>query len=349
MVPEPVASPDTQALSGLMATVLEPAPPAAPALRPAAQSRRRTRPVVTIVMPVMNEAENLAQLLTDVRQELARIEGHDFEILVVDDGSTDGSGNVARELGARVVRHPTNLGNGAAVKRGIREASGDFILLMDGDGQHPPAAIPSLLAGLKDYDMVVGSRGGSGGRWYRNLANRTYNLLASYVTSKRIEDLTSGFRVARADVLKGFVHLLPNTFSYPTTITLAMFKAGYSVRYEPIEVRERRGKSKIHLLHDGSRFFLIILRVATFFSPLKVFVPLSLGIGLLGLVWYVYTYLTTHRFTNMAVLLLVQATMLFCLGLISEQVAQLRFERTEARSREETARPDGASAGQEGE
>jgi len=293
---------------------------------------------VSIVLPVYNEAENLRALLEELVETLIGIKDHLFEIVVVDDGSTDDSAAVAESMDARVIRHATNLGNGAAVKRGIREANGDFVLLMDGDGQHPPALIPQMLEKLASYDMVVGSRGGSGGSVHRNLANRVYNGLASYVTGKRIPDLTSGFRVVRADVLKGFVPLLPNTFSYPTTITLAMFKAGYSVCYLPFEVRERGGKSKINILQDGSRFFLIIVKVATFFAPLKVFLPASAFVGMTGIAWYVYTYLTTGRFTNMAVLLLVQASVLFALGLISEQIAQLRFERTEPPARKSSQR-----------
>ncbi|MCA8971019.1 MAG: glycosyltransferase family 2 protein [Planctomycetes bacterium] len=287
--------------------------------------------LVTIVLPVLNEAENLRALLIELDDVLARIEGFEFEILVVDDGSTDGSSEIAMTHGARVHRHPRNLGNGAAVKRGIREARGDYILLMDGDGQHPPDAIPRLLSKLGDHDLVVGSRGGSGGSLHRNLANRIYNRAASYVTQAKIPDLTSGFRVARADFLKSFVHMLPNTFSYPTTITLAAFRAGYSVHYEPISVRKRGGRSKIRLFEDGSRFFLIILKVATLVSPLRVFLPLSFFVGFIGLAWYFYSYFATGRFTNMAVLLLVQATVIFSLGLISEQVAQLRFEGAASR------------------
>jgi glycosyltransferase involved in cell wall biosynthesis len=213
------------------------------------------------------------------------------------------------------------------VKRGIREARGDWILLLDGDGQHPPAAIPSLLVPAERYDMVVGSRGGRGGSLHRNFANRVYNRLASYISGKQIPDLTSGFRLVRADIAKDLVYLLPNTFSYPSTITLSMLRAGYAVGFQRFEVRKRRGRSHVRLLADGSRFFLIILRIATFFAPLRVFLPLSGLLAALGLGWYLVTYLTDGRFTNMALLLLGQATLLFALGLISEQVAALRFQR----------------------
>ena len=229
------------------------------------------------------------------------------------------------------MRHPESLGNGAAVKRGIREARGDWILLLDGDGQHPPSAIPELIRMAEEHDMVVGSRGGGGGAVHRNFANRVYNRLASYVTNRRIPDLTSGYRLMRADVAKSYVYLLPNTFSYPTTITLAMLRGGYSVGFTPIAVRPREGKSHIHLVRDGSRFFLIILRIATFFAPLRVFVPIALAMAVLGTAWYVYTYFTAQRLTNMAVLLWTQATVVFALGLISEQIAALRFDRSDQR------------------
>ena len=214
---------------------------------------------------------------------------------------------------------------------GIREARGDWILLLDGDGQHPPESIPQLLEMAERHDMVVGSRNGGGGAIHRNVANRVYNRLASYVTNRRIPDLTSGFRLMRADVAKSYAYLLPNTFSYPTTITLAMLRGGYSVGFAPVRVRPRSGRSHIHIVRDGSRFFLIILRIATFFAPLRVFVPIALAMAALGAAWYAYTYFTQTRLTNMAVLLWTQATVIFALGLISEQIAALRFERTDRR------------------
>lgn len=300
----------------------------------AAQPRDSTNPErrvqsVSIVIPAKNEAQALGPLLEELRQTLQKERGLRWEVLLVDDGSGDETTAVGELGGARVIRHAESLGNGAAVKRGIREASCDWVLLLDGDGQHPPAAIPDMIdmAEFQRYDMVVGSRSGGGGGFHRNLANRIYNRLASYVTCRHIPDLTSGFRLVRADALRGFVYLLPNTFSYPTTITLAMLRAGYAVGFHPIQVRPRQGKSHIRLLHDGSRFFLIIVRITTFFAPLRVFIPLAVLMALLGLGWYAYTYITQGRFTNMATLLLTQATVIFGLGLISEQVAAMRFER----------------------
>jgi len=290
---------------------------------------------LSVVIPAKNEAQALGPLLEELGTVLKAEPGLAYEILLIDDGSSDETAAVGELAGARVIRHAESLGNGAAVKRGIREASCGWVLMLDGDGQHPPAAIPDMIdmAEFQHYDMVVGSRNGSGGSFHRNLANCIYNRLASYVTCRHIPDLTSGFRLVRADALKGFVYLLPNTFSYPTTITLAMLRAGYAVGFHPIQVRPRQGKSHINLIRDGSRFFLIIVRITTFFAPLRVFIPIAVLMAALGTGWYAYTYITQSRFTNMAMLLLTQATVIFGLGLISEQVAALRLERIDGDGR----------------
>lgn len=284
---------------------------------------------LSVVIPAKNEELGLPGLLDELNAVLEDYPRLRREVLVIDDGSTDGTAELARARGARVVSHPESLGNGAAVKRGIREAKMEWVLLLDGDGQHPPGHVPDMLRQAERYDMVIGSRGGSGGAAHRNLANRIYNGLASYVTSRRIPDLTSGFRLMRADVVKGFCYLLPNTFSYPTTITLAMLRCGYSVAFEPIDVRARQGKSHIRLLKDGSRFLIIIMRIATFFAPLRVFMPISLAMFALGLAWYVASWGDAGpRFTNGSMLLFTTSLVIFGLGLVSEQVAGLRFQHT---------------------
>jgi glycosyltransferase involved in cell wall biosynthesis len=284
---------------------------------------------VSIVIPVFNEAARLGETLSAIRElHLAS-----SEIIVIDDGSTDGSAEVAMTGGANVVRHPYNIGNGAAIKSGIRAAHGRLLVLMDGDGQHKPEDIPRLLAEAKHYHMVVGARAkGSKLRFHRYVANLIYNLLASYVTRFRVKDLTSGFRVlSRLDALR-YIDLLPNTFSYPTTLTLAFLRSGLTVKYVPIQTLYRAGQSKISLVSDGVRFLLIITKIATLFSPFRVFLPVSIFFFLAGMTNYVYTYVTTHRFTNMSVFLLTTAVIIFMLGLISEQIALLRMERLQATS-----------------
>ena len=286
---------------------------------------------VSIIIPVFNEAETLASLIEKIRAlRLPRT-----EIIIVDDGSTDGSADIALNAGASVIRHPYKIGNGAAVKSGIRGARGKFILLMDGDGQHKPEDIPKLLAEASNYHMVVGARGkGSKLRFHRYAANLVYNLLATYVTRFKVQDLTSGFRVlARRDAQR-FIDLLPNTFSYPTTLTLAFLRSGYSVKYIPIQSLYRAGQSKISLVTDGIRFLLIITKIATLFSPFRVFLPVSIFFFLAGLANYIHTYVTQGRFTNMSVLMFTTAVTIFMLGLVSEQIALLRMERHSAFSQE---------------
>jgi glycosyltransferase involved in cell wall biosynthesis len=278
---------------------------------------------ISIIIPVYNEARNLGPFL----QQLGSVHLPSTEIIVVDDGSTDESAEVAINGGARVVRHPYNVGNGAAVKSGIRAAHGRLLVFMDGDGQHRPEDIPKLLAEADRYQMVVGARAkGSKLRIHRYIANHVYNKFASYVTKFKVEDLTSGFRVVqRRDALR-FIDLLPNTFSYPSTLTLAFLRSGLTVKYVPIQTLYRSGVSKISLIADGVRFLLIITKIATLFSPFRVFLPVSAFFFFTGIGYYLYTYLTQHRFTNMAVFLLTTAVIVFMLGLVSEQIALLRME-----------------------
>jgi glycosyltransferase involved in cell wall biosynthesis len=279
---------------------------------------------ISIVIPVFNEAANLAALLDKIQAlKLARA-----EIIVIDDGSVDQSAEVALSAGASVIRHPYNIGNGAAVKSGIRAARGRLLVLMDGDGQHKPEDIPKLLAEAANYHMVVGARAkGSKLRFHRYAANQVYNLLASYVTRFKVQDLTSGFRILSRRDARRFIDLLPNTFSYPTTLTLAFLRSGFTVKYVPIQTLYRAGQSKISLVTDGIRFLLIITKIATLFSPFRVFLPVSIFFFLAGFGNYLYTYFTQGRFTNMSVFMLTTAVIIFMLGLVSEQIALLRMER----------------------
>lgn len=279
---------------------------------------------LSIIMPAKNEAAGLAKVLPGLRQRFP-----DAELIVVDDGSTDDTATMARQHGAKVLSSPYSMGNGAAIKRGARAASGDILVFMDADGQHDPASIQPLLDRLEQgYDMVVGARDWSGQAGVsRGLANTLYNWLASRMTGFQVKDLTSGFRVVRADKFREFLHLLPNGFSYPTTITMAFFRSAYAVAYEPIPVAKRLGKSHIKPLRDGIRFLLIIFKIATLYSPLKLFVPASLAFFGTGLGYYAYTYSTMGRFTNMSMLLFSAAVIIFLIGLISEQITALTYKR----------------------
>ena len=279
---------------------------------------------ISVILPVYNEAKNLGPLLD--RLDTLRLT--DIEVIVVDDGSTDGTREVARQKGVRIVCHPYNIGNGAAVKSGIRSAKGKWLVFMDGDGQHRPEDLPALLAESQNYHMVVGARGkGSKLRFHRYAANLLYNAFACYVTKFAVKDLTSGFRVLRRKDAMRFIDLLPNTFSYPSTLTLAFLRSGLTVKYVPIQSLYRSGQSKISLLTDGIRFLLIISKIATLFSPFRVFVPVSVFFVLSGIANYIYTYVTQGRFTNMSVFLFTAAVIIFMLGLVSEQIALLRMER----------------------
>ena len=284
---------------------------------------------LSIVLPAKNEAAAIGATVEKIHAQLLQMQiVGEIEVLVVNDGSTDNTAAVAQAAGARVVHHPYSKGNGAAIKTGARAASGEVIVFMDADGQHDPADIPRLLDKLaQGYDMVVGARQrGSQASVGRGLANRFYNWFASYMTGHKIEDLTSGFRAVRADKFREFLYLLPNGFSYPTTSTMAFFRAGYSVAYIPIHAAKRIGKSHIRLLRDGARFLLIIFKIGTLFSPLKIFAPVALLMFLLATGWYGWTFITMHKFTNMSALLYTGSVITFMMGLISEQITALMYK-----------------------
>jgi glycosyltransferase involved in cell wall biosynthesis len=278
--------------------------------------------MLSIILPAKNEAAALARLLPVLRDARP-----DAEIIVVDDGSSDATADLCAAHAVQVLRQPYSMGNGAAIKRGARAAKGDVLIFMDADGQHDPVLIGPLLRHLdQGMDMVVGARDWSGQAGVgRGVANTIYNWLASRMTGFEVKDLTSGFRAVRADKFREFLHLLPNGFSYPTTITMAFFRSAYAVAYESIPVAQRIGKSHIRPIRDGVRFFLIIFKIATLYSPLKLFVPASLLFFLVGLGHYVYTYVTVRRLTNMSVLLFSASVIVFLIGLISEQITALTF------------------------
>ena len=288
--------------------------------------------MISVVLPAKNEAASLPAVLRRIRAVLP-----DAEMLVVDDGSTDATPAVAVAEGARVVSHPVSLGNGAAIKTGARNARGDTLVFLDADGQHPPEAIPSLVAQLdRGFEMAVGSRDRAGqANAGRALANGFYNRFASWIASYPIRDLTSGFRAVRARKFRQFLPLLPNKFSYPTTVTMSFLKMGYPICYVPVDVAQRIGRSHIAPLRDGIRFLIIIFKIATLFSPLKLFLPSAAMLFLLGLGNYAYTYANDGRFTNMSALLMSAAVVVGLMGLLSEQVCALTYAALDA--------PDGGS------
>jgi glycosyltransferase involved in cell wall biosynthesis len=277
---------------------------------------------VSIVIPAMNEEHAIASVVSELRRAASW-----REVLVIDDGSTDATAVRAADAGARVIRHPYNKGNGAAVKTGIRNATGEYVLIIDADGQHAPADAIRIVARLGEYDLVVGARNGSTqATTARRGGNTLLNWLASYLTVRDIPDLTSGFRAARGSCLREFIHLLPNGFSTPTTTTLAFIKAGYNVAFEPIDARQRHGTSKIRFARDGAKFFLILLKIVTIFSPLRIFVPVSAAAFTGGAAYGLWNALVYGRIPNGAVLLMLFAVVVFLVGLVSEQIATLRFE-----------------------
>lgn len=278
---------------------------------------------VSVIIPACNEAQSIGVLVEKIRNLHPN-----YEVIVVNDGSTDETAEVARDSGAIVYSHPYNVGNGAAVKSGIRIASGEILVLMDGDGQHDPEDITRMLALLPEYDMVVGARpAGQQSSFFRGIGNRILNRLASYVAKFPIQDLTSGFRAVKADVARKFLYLLPNTYSYPTSLTLGVLREGWCVKYLPITAHARKkGKSQIRLFRDGAKFIIIITKICTLYSPLRIFLPVSFFTFLLGFGYYIFTFVTKGRFTNMSALLLTTAVIIFMMGLVSEQITQMRFE-----------------------
>ena len=284
---------------------------------------------LSIVLPAKNEALAIADTVRAIRQHYP--DPRTVEVLVVNDGSSDETATLAESAGARVLHHPYSKGNGAAIKTGARAAQAPIIVFMDADGQHNPADIARLLQQLEQgHDMAVGARQkGSQASWWRGLANGFYNRLASWMTGHFVADLTSGLRAVRAEKFREFLYLLPNGFSYPTTSTMAFFRAGYSVSYVPIHAAKRIGQSHIRLWRDGMRFLLIIFKIGTLFSPLKIFGPVALLMFLLASSRYGWTFIHAHKFTNMSALLYTGSVITFMMGLISEQITALMYKDRE--------------------
>ena len=281
---------------------------------------------LSFIIPAKNESPSIGGVVGKIRADYP-----DAEILVVDDGSSDETASIAEQAGAKVISHPQSLGNGAAIKTGARAAEGEIFVFLDADGQHDPKDIPRLLEQIDSgFDMVVGARSSlSHANTARLAANGLYNVVATLITGHRIPDLTSGFRAVRSKIFQKFLYLLPNGFSYPTTITMSLMRAGFSVTFVPIEAKKRKGKSHINPIKDGIRFMLIIFKIATLYAPLKLFLPASAAFFCTGIGYYAYTFFTEGRFTNMSLLLFSAAVIIFLIGLISEQITALNFKGSE--------------------
>lgn len=282
-------------------------------------------PSITILLPAFNEEQSIGNTVSTLKQLYP-----DHEVLVIDDGSTDNTAEVAMSAGANVWPHPYNIGNGASIKTGLRCAKGDWVIMMDADGQHNASDIGKLSDHKNSFDMVVGARRNKfKTATHRNVANYIYNKFASYITKFKVEDLTSGLRLVRKDVAIKYLYLLPNRFSYPTTLTMAYLRSGLSIKYIPIKINKRTGKSKIKIIPDGARFLLTIIKVATLYSPFRIFFPISLFFFITGNGYYIYTYLSMHRLTNMSTFLLSTSVIIFMMGLISEQISQMRYDKVD--------------------
>ncbi len=278
---------------------------------------------VSVVIPCKNEDSTISKLIDELTNS-----SFIYEIIVINDGSTDNTLEILESINnIHLINHPYSKGNGASIKAGTRIATGDIIVFMDADGQHKVSDIPNMISSINDgYDMVIGARDNkSQANTARLAGNKLYNWLASFITGFKIQDLTSGFRACRKNKFSEFIALLPNGFSYPTTITMAFFRSGYSIKYIPIKVNKRSGKGHISIIKDGLRFLLIIFKVGTLYSPLKLFAPLALSFFTSGFLVYIYTYFTSGRFTNMSLLLFVTSIFIITFGLISEQITTLIY------------------------
>lgn len=294
-------------------------------------SPRHPAPDLTVLLPAYREVVGVGAVVRRIR-EVLDASSWTYEILVVDDGSDDGTATAATAAGARVLVLPANLGNGAAAKAGIREARGRYCCLLDADGQHPPEGIPRLLEHLPTYDMVVAARTpDSPQQLHRRAANWVFNRFSSYIVSYPIEDLTSGFRVFKTQIARQYLTLLPNRYSYPTTITLAIIRGGYAVKYVPVRTTVPLGRSTLRPVENGVRFLLVLFKIAANFEPGRVLLPVSAFLATLGLGYGAWSIGRHRQFSNGALLLLLMGVFTFLLALVAQKLSTVRSASRSAR------------------
>lgn len=282
--------------------------------------------LLSIIIPAFNEADSIGLVIHDIQKGFA---ARKIEILVIDDGSTDQTGNAAKEAGATVISHTNNKGYGASLKTGIRASRGKYVLFMDADGQHTAEDGLKLVATAEKapLDMVVGQRSQLvHSPFWRMPGKWVLGIMANYLTRRRIPDLNSGLRLINREVVTRYMSLCPNGFSFSTTITMVLFNRGYEVNYVPFEIKKRKGKSTVSLV-TGLDTILLILRIATLIDPLRIFVPLSALIAFIGIAWGIPYAVMGFGVSIGSMLAIVTSILLFSIGLISDQISQLRLEK----------------------
>ena len=276
----------------------------------------------SIIIPLFNEENSIIRVISNLDNYL-KPKGYNYEIIVVNDASSDKSGELVKNAnGIKLINQPYNKGYGAAIKTGVRNAQYDWVLFFDSDGQHKPEDIEKFLAGTDNFDMVVGERVNYQGSIIRKIGKKFLKIVANYLTQQDIPDLNCGLRLVKKEYFLRFIHLLPNSFSLTTTITLAFFREGLNIKYIPINVAVREGKSSLKI-KDGLKTFLGILRTIIFFSPLRVFFPASL-IFLIGTLVSLGFNLKQMNLSDTTVLLFVSSLLIFFFGLIADQLAAIR-------------------------
>ena len=279
---------------------------------------------VSIIIPAYNEQESIGEIIRDIKKKIYSVQ---YEILVVNDGSSDATAKLALKAGGKVISHNRNKGYGASLKSGIKQAKGDWLLFMDGDGQHSVEDALKLLAASEGVDMVVGQRVQLiHSPFWRMPGKWVLHWMADYLTRQHIPDLNSGLRLIRKDLVDSYLPLCPNGFSFSTTMTMIMYNRGYEITYVPFEIKKRKGKSTVSLA-TGFETLLLILRIATLIDPLRIFIPLSIIIGSIGLLWGIPYALLGNGVSVGSMLAIVTAVLLFAIGLISDQISQLRLEK----------------------